>query len=99
MKTKVLSLCRDMKAHNIGQHMTNGGLILASMGILTAMIGNRVRINALDERVILGGDKLEKKFKEMYQSVIKKGEPLLGLFLFFCFLRRFPLFRRNNHIS
>ena len=24
MKTKVLSLCRDMKTHNIGQYMTNG---------------------------------------------------------------------------
>ena len=73
MKTKVLSLCRDMKAHNIGQYMTNGGLILASLGILTALIGNRVRINSWDERLILGGDKLEQRFDEMYQSVIKRG--------------------------
>ena len=54
MKTKVLSLCRDMKTHNIGQYMTNGGLILASMGILTALIGNRLRINTWDDRAILG---------------------------------------------
>lgn len=73
MKTKVLSLCQDMKAHNIGQYMTNGGLILASLGILTALVGNRVRINSWDERLILGSDKLEQKFDEMYQSVIKRG--------------------------
>ena len=74
MKTKVLSLCRDMKTHNIGQYMTNGGLILASMGILTALIGNRLRINAWDERIIIGHDKLEEKFDEMYQSVTEKEE-------------------------
>ncbi len=73
MKTNVLCFCRNMKNHNIGQHMTNGGLILASIGVLTAIIGNRVRINAYDDRVIIGGKKLVEKFDEMYQSVIEGG--------------------------
>ncbi len=75
MKTKVLGLCRDMKTHNIGQYMTNGGLIVASIGILTALIGNRLRINTWDDRVIIGHDKLETKFDEMFQSVTEKKEP------------------------
>lgn len=74
MKTKVLSLCRDMKTHNIGQRMTNGGLILASFGVLTALIGNRLRNNVWDERTIIGYDKLEEMFDEMYRSVTKKEE-------------------------
>lgn len=73
MGTNVLCFCRNMKSHNIGQYMTNGGLILASVGVLTAIIGNRVRINSYDDRVILGGKKLEEKFTEMYQSVMEKG--------------------------
>ena len=64
-----------MKTHNIGQYMTNGGLILASMGILTALIGNQLRINAWDDRVIIGHDKLEGWFDEMYRSVTEKEEP------------------------
>ncbi len=72
MKTKVLSLCRDMKTHNIGQYMTNGGLILASMGILTALIGNQLRNNTWDDRVIIGYDKLAEKFDEMYRSVTEE---------------------------
>lgn len=75
MKTKVLSLCRDMKTHNIGQRMTNSGLILASLGILMALIGNRLRNNVWDERTIIGYDKLEEMFDEMYRSVTEKEEP------------------------
>lgn len=72
MKTNVLIFCKDMKTYNIGQYMTNGGLILAATGILAAMIGNRLRINSTDDRVIIGHSNLEKMFSEMYQSVIKE---------------------------
>jgi len=61
-----------MKIHNIGQYMTNGGLILASFGVLVALIGNRMRINTWDDRIILGGEKLEEKFDELYRSVIEE---------------------------
>lgn len=72
MKTNVLSFCHNMKIHNIGQYMTNGGLILASFGVLTALIGNRMRINTWDDRIILGGEKLEEKFDELYRSVTEE---------------------------
>lgn len=69
MKTNVLSFIRDMKTYNIGQYMTNGGLILVSVGVLSALIGNRLRINTVDDRVIIGGEKLEKFFNETCKSV------------------------------
>ena len=72
MKTNVLILCKDKKTYNVGQYMTNGGLILAATGIVAAMIGNRLRINATDTRVIIGHSNLEKTFNEMYQSIIKE---------------------------
>ena len=59
MKTKVLSFIRDMKTYNVGQYMTNRGLILASIGVVSALIGSRIRINTVDDRVIIGGEKLE----------------------------------------
>ena len=71
MKTKVLSFIRDMKTYNVGQYMTNGGLILASIGVVSALIGSRIRINTVDNRVIIGGEKLEKFFSETYESVIE----------------------------
>ncbi len=73
MKTNVLCFCHNMNRYNIGQYMTNVGLILASIGTLTAIIGNRVRINTCDDRIIIGGKKLEEKFSEMCQSVVKEG--------------------------
>ena len=53
--------------------MTNGGLILASIGVVSALIGNRIRINTVDDRVIIGGENLEKFFSETYESVIEDG--------------------------
>ena len=73
MKTKVLSVICDMKTYNVGQYMTNGGLILASIGVVSALIGNRIRINTVDDRVIIGGENLEKFFSETYESVIEDG--------------------------
>lgn len=72
MKRNVLTFIRDMKAYNIGQYMTNGGLILVSVGAISALVGNRLRINTVDSRVIIGGEKLERFFNEIYKTVIEK---------------------------
>ena len=73
MKRNVLTLIRDMKAYNVGQHMTNAGLILVSVGVISALVGNQVRINAVDSRAIIGGEKLEKFFGETFKHAIEKG--------------------------
>ena len=67
-------LFRSKKAYNLGQYLTNGGLILVSVGVVSALIGNQIRINAVDERVIIGGELLEKYFNEVYKTVIEKME-------------------------
>ena len=40
---------------------------------MSALIGNRIRINTVDDRVIIGGENLEKFFSETYESVIEDG--------------------------
>ena len=45
-----------------------------SVGVVSALIGNQIRINAVDERVIIGGELLEKYFNEVYKTVIEKME-------------------------
>lgn len=74
MRNKVLSFIHDKKAYNLGQYLTNGGLILVSVGVVSALIGNQIRINAVDERAIIGGELLEKYFNEVYKTVIEKME-------------------------
>lgn len=72
MKNKVLSFIHDKNAYNLGQRLTNGGLVLVSVGVASALIGNRIRINAVDERVIIGGELLEKYFNKIYKTVIEE---------------------------
>lgn len=81
MKTKVLSFICDMKTYNVGQYMTNGGLILASIGVVSALIGNRIRINTVDDRVIIGGENLEKFLAKHTNRLSKMGPNKDSFFL------------------
>lgn len=66
MKNKVVVLCRDMKTHNVGQYLANGGLIVAGIGIISAMIGNRIRISTFDDTVLIG----EKELADVFWNVV-----------------------------
>lgn len=71
MKEHCIFCCHDTNTYNLGRKITYYGMIIAAIGSIAALIGNRVSFNCFENKVICGTQDIVTDFNEIIMEIEK----------------------------